>query len=530
MLDIKNPHTRKRLSIKEKFDIKFTNFILPYIEKIEIDENGNTKSKYIPKALGWARSIVDGWGTRKWASTNPIGVELDLLSLYVAEYIPIENVDELNKGLKKLMKKYPMSHQYGQVGRLNEFCNAVKQSIHGGRWSDFGYIEFGEEDTLSDFVKSVHIHGTHLSSSSIILQFVISPSDKFLHEHKTLIERDIDDRRTFNSFLKKPFKFWGGQEIPSEIVKNQMLEDQMLELKWRTMNKISKYFDLYFTKNNLIPPGIEVYKLDQPSCIYKPTEEEKMSRFWHSVGLDDFLYDISKDGCWNLFSGNRVDRSIDSTLKVTCNSFISRMHMYYSLDFQIVHMLEEFTKKMLPIMVMREYALETGKKVSIQQSNTFSSIKKENPKYKKLIKIRLDLERDIQLLKRFKNEIGENYFERVKERLLEMTEFEPSRPRISNGETETELIVDNTSELVDKTYDHSLNFAKIIDDTSKLLEIKTNNSLRKISISLTVTTVVISIFATVIAGVSFYLQLDSEKQDKINDFFSPLINLVTYFF
>lgn len=53
-----------------------------------------------------------------------------------------------------------------------------------------------------------------------------------------------------------------------------MVEDFLLELKWRTLKEISKYFDMYFTINKLIPPSIEVYKINQNSCELKSTKND----------------------------------------------------------------------------------------------------------------------------------------------------------------------------------------------------------------------------------------------------------------
>jgi len=81
-----------------------------------------------------------------------------------------------------------------------------------------------------------------------------------------------------------------------------MLEDLMIELKWRVMKEIRKYFPLYFTNNSLIPPSIELYQVSQTSCVFKEPENKKRSSFWHSLGMDTFMSDISKDGYWQLFN------------------------------------------------------------------------------------------------------------------------------------------------------------------------------------------------------------------------------------
>ncbi|MFP7416102.1 hypothetical protein [Priestia filamentosa] len=525
MIEIKNPHSRNRLSLKEKFNKKFTDFTVPYIKKIPLDENLRIRSKYIPKVLKTARINVKSWERNRFRTSKiPQDIELDLLSIYVAEYIPIENVDKLNKGLKKLIKDHPFQFQHGQVERVDEFCNGVKKSIHGGWWSNFGFIDLTKAGKVSDFVKNIHIQGTHLSSSSIILQFVIKPSDKFINEYKKLIESDIRGGHSFDPSFKNFFKFWGGKGLAYDIVKNQMLEDLIIELKWRSMREISKYFPLYFTNNKQIPPSIEVYKLNQTSCVFKEDENEKRSSFWRSIGMDNPFSDISKDGYWQLFTEGREPYLIDNSFKITCNAKIKDEQMFESLDSQIVYMLEEFTNLLLPIMVMREYAVDTSKKIAVRQNETFSSIKKEKPKYQKLINIRYELERNLQILKRFKNEIDDNYFNKVKSKIKKLAEFEPSRPGITNMSA-TEMVVDNTKYNVDKTFEHSQHFAKMIDDTVQLLEIKTNNSLRKRSFVLAIITFVLSLAATIFAGLSLFYQLNDKNQNKILSLFSPIIDL-----
>ncbi|PFC51164.1 hypothetical protein CN282_12305 [Bacillus thuringiensis] len=529
MIKIKNPYSRNRVSTKEKIDKKITDFIVPYIKKIPLDENWKAKSKYIPTVLESAGISVRGWERDKISTSEiPQDIDIDLVSLYVAEYIPIEDVDKLNRGLKKLVKNFPYRLQYGQDEQIDEFCNDVKKSIHGGRWSNFGFIDFTKEENISDFVKNIHIQGTHLTSSSIILQFVITPSDKFTSEYKKLIEADIKERPSFDFRFKHLLKFWGGKSLSDDIVKNQKLEDLIIELKWRTMKEISKFLPMYFTDSKLIPPSIEVYKLTQNFCVTKNHENMKRSSFWHSIGMEKIFSDISKDGYWQMFRGGREPYLIDNSIKVTCNSIIKRKSMYHSLDFQITHMMEEFATILLPIMVMREYAVDTSEKIAIQQTKTFSSIKKK-PNYQKLINIRYDLEKGLQILKRFKIEIEENYFNKAKSELKKVVELEPANPKIINRNA-IETIVDQTKYIIDKTYDYSQHCAKMIDDTAQLLEIKTNNSLRSRTFGLSIITFVLSLAATIFAGFSLFYQLSNNNQDKIISMFSPLIKIWRYFF
>lgn len=281
---------------------------------------------------------------------------------------------------------------------------------------------------------------------------------------------------------------------------------------------------MYFTSNKLVPPSIEVYKVKQTSCKFKYEENEERNQFWESIGMDDFhFHEISKDGIWQLFSSER-NHHLDSSVKITCNSEIPREAMFHSLDFQMVYYVQELSMNLLPILVMRNYVIDLSKQISIRQKDSFNSIKKEKPKYQKLINIRYELEQNLHILKRFKNEMGENEFERLKKEIMNcISDFEPSRPN-SFDKLWAEIIVDNTSYLIDKTYTHSQNFAKIIDDTVRLLEINTNNSLRKRTFWLTIFTVILSLVATAFAGFSLYFQLSNESQKSIIGIFDSIKN------
>jgi len=522
MIEIKNPYSKKRFTLKEKSQKKFSKIIVPWIKKIPLNEDWDAKRKFLPQSLNRVRIDLEHKHRDLWKNNIPEDVEVNLLSMYVAEYIPIEYIDNLNKGLKSVFKEFkPKRFNTNNPSNIDEFCNQVKQSIHGRRWSRFGDLEIHQNNQLSKFVQQISVNGTQISSSSVVIQFVIKPSDYFQKEYKQLIESNMEEEPIFTPKIKQLFSFWASRTTSSVIVKEQMVEDLLLELKWRTLKEIGRYFDTYFYNNKLIPPSIEVYKIKQKSCKYD--ENKERNEFWDSIGMRNFrFHEISKDGHWQLFA-NEKDYLIDSSIKLTCNEEIPKDNMFPSLDFQIVYSVKELARNLLPILVMRNYTIALGKKIAGQQRNTFKSIKKKSPNYNKLINIRYELEQNLQILKRFKNEMGENEFERLKSKITDiLSDFEPARQnhsRISWGE----WIMDNVNYLIEKTDTLSQNFAKIIDDTVRLIEIKTNNSLRKTTFWLTIFTVILSVLATIIAAASLYFQFSNENQQKLQEFFSPLL-------
>ncbi|GIN19409.1 hypothetical protein J1TS3_05430 [Siminovitchia fordii] len=62
----------------------------------------------------------------------------------------------------------------------------------------------------------------------------------------------------------------------------------------------------------------------------------------------------------------------------------------------------------------------------------------------------------------------------------------------------------------------------MIDDTVQLLEIKTNHSSRNWSFRLSIITIVLSLTATIFAGLSLFYQLNKDDRAELIDLLSSL--------
>lgn len=531
-MKINNPYSQNRYTFKERMERKFTELVIPLIRYIPMSDkiHFDSKPKYIPGSIFRIRRHMKYRENHKiWDNSKPSYMDIDLLSVYVSEYIPIENIDNLEKGLLKIFKEHkPVSYAYNDPSQIKTFCNEVRQSIYGGRWSTFGHIAIDKDSELYNYVKHIEIHATQISSSSIILGFNISPSEPYLNIYKSEMRRNIEEETTLHPSVKKFFTFWGSRTIPGDAAKEKKIEDLLLELKWRTLKEMGKYLEMYFISNKIIFPSIEVYKIQQDFSEIKLKKNE--SQFLSSIGLrESYYHDKSKDGYWDIYGGDTTDK-IDSSVKITCNSHLPGEPYYSTHDFQIEDSVREFADNLLPILVMRNYTMNLSENIAIQQKEIFSSIKKSKPNYKKLINIRYDLETNLQLLKRFKSEISDDVYKQFKYIIKNsIGEFEPVN-RNSKDKVWSEIIVENTKFMIEKTFTHSQNLSKIIDDTVKLLEIKTNNSLRKKTFSLTIFTVILSLIATAFAGLSLYYSLDKEEQNKVVGVLDYLKTAWTYFF
>lgn len=100
-----------------------------------------------------------------------------------------------------------------------------------------------------------------------------------------------------------------------------------------------------------------------------------------------------------------------------------------------------------------------------------------------------------------------------------------SKIKVSNSE----IIIDNTKSMLETVYKYSSDFAKILDDRIELLEIQTNNSIRKKSFTITVISVFITLLALVIAALSLYVSivgLDDNEKNEILEFLKEIVSIL----
>src|SRR5699024_7619383 len=107
ILKVKNPYSKRRKTRKEKLNLKITKIITPYIKKISTVIIEKRHTKFIPESLYIAKETIErSWEREKiWKNKKPEDIQLTLERVYIADYMPIENVDVFNKGLKRLFSK-----------------------------------------------------------------------------------------------------------------------------------------------------------------------------------------------------------------------------------------------------------------------------------------------------------------------------------------------------------------------------------------------------------------------------------------
>ncbi|MGF9850390.1 hypothetical protein ABHN09_02165 [Bacillus paramobilis] len=497
-MNIQNPYSQKRYSTKEKFQRRLSKLLIKSINKIPaLNEAGHLNRIKLSLNYDFSKSET---------VAPPDDVSLNLLSVNVSELIPIENTLLLKKGFKKLLKKHKPKRILvaNDATSIDRFCEKASSRLNPGTWFRLGLIEFNENLPIGKYVDHIDIYGMHLSSSLIMLHFNITPSDSYKRDLEELIKKDFKGKRILKTKIMNPLKKASIYTNSSVNTKKEYIDDLLVELKWRALNYINKFFPLYFHTNSVIAPSVETYKVNELLChLQRNSKDKKHNFFYRSVGLsrdDNLFHEISKDGIWQLLF-NEESGELHNPVKLLCNSYFQpNQYLANPVNHQIEIEAFENSIMILPILTIRKYLEFQTEQLAKYRNKIYKYIQNKRINYKKLLYLRIELGQSIQILTRIKNEQKNRSY--IFEQ-LNLTEMEPC-PKFKNQPTWSEYIVDSTEKLITDTYDHASGIVKILDDSIEILDIKANFSMQKKSAWLTFSSLLVAVLSLLIAFISVY--------------------------
>lgn len=496
-MKITNPYSKKRFTLVEKFDRKITKILSPifkyYIKKygvygMDIDK----KPKYILSSFHHVAYFMKReeeyllFKERNGQALEPLismpsYIDLNLNVIFVSDLIQIENLTEFKKGLKKIFKEYNKSNSIFNrydPENIDKFCEDVYKSLSGGEWSPIGKIEIDDEKSISLFVESIDVQVTHISSSFIVLGLTIYPSKSFLKEFKEIMIKHYQPEKIIKIRKEKFATQWKYVTLNRTSVKEKILEDYKLEIKWRVLKLFNKYIKLYLTNKKMIMPSIESFIITRDRCELNNLSRERYDEklFFKSIMFNDHLIkDISDDGFTEIYNPF-YSSGQDFSLKIVNNDRMPIDSMYNNIEQQITDNIDNFSKMLLPIMVINIYTDNLSNRFAKERKYLYTSFSKFK-RYKTLLKIRSELEKEIQFLKRINNEFTEETIDRVASVITEeIGEFvvidNPKHP------TSIEMITKHAKVQLNKVTMYSQEITNLLDDLIKILEIKNNHSIR----------------------------------------------------
>ncbi len=473
------------------------------------------------RILKWCEKHPEHWlsvdNMYEFESDNSIiksDVVVDFNNMIVLELVEKEYLDDFKSGISKLLKKNKLKNSllFNNVDRIRDFIDEVSTSYNIGGWSKLGYINFPDDNTLSNNIDYVEICALHFSPSLIAIYFNIKVTKNYIEEINNILLSNIKAQRLFSMpRIKNLFKYkiWGSGVISKDETKNILIVDIITELKYRVLKEVNRYMPLYFTANNILAPSLEVFNTN----INHNAKDNH--HCWNSLGIDNYLGDLDVNGEWGLFLNkykynsdnfNFANYKLIFNVKTVESIYHDKEHYMFLLSSDIV-------KEIYPVLLQDTYINHYEKCFSKLRNKIYKVIGKRNISYRKLLKYRYKYEIDIKMFKRLYREFNNKRFDKVLERFSkEVIDFN-SKFRKHKA---INLIYKSTLErfsILDADIEEIRN---IIYQNTELATMKMNYKLSSKNLILTIITVTASTISVLIGLKAIGVTLDLMKVSKID--------------
>lgn len=215
-----------------------------------------------------------------------------LNTFIVADMIRREDIYKLQKGIKRILKKY-RSGRFLSIHNdgLDEICNKIEHMDSTlSSWYtqvECGLFEF-KNHPLESVIDYFSLSICNINSAFLSLKFEVNLSEQKKKELNEIIGMNYADKRGYAyPTLVSKSKEGGAFESYSNIQYNDdaLKADQIYEflsmIEWEFMEALSKIFPFVLHKREIMPPRIEIYYTD---IDY----HEECRAFWSSIGISNY--------------------------------------------------------------------------------------------------------------------------------------------------------------------------------------------------------------------------------------------------
>ncbi len=321
------------------------------------------------------------------------------ISIIVQELVSKERIQNVKKGLKRLISSNSTHKFIGAVileSDVDDLMLFLDNSISGSEsWRRMGRYDF-ENNYIKEYVSYYDIIFRNFSSSYFVIEIHLFISEKQKSIINKLINANYTDKSEYAcGYYQQNNKETGAElgytvgQLTSEIIKNELINDNIQEIKWHTLNYLSKYFPLQFTKANILPPSIIVYNTNI-------SYDDEAYSFWHSVGIINpnglFLSESRKLFFENELSKETKAKQTDLILIVNTETEPID-DLYHSIESQLMHHLFYELDNYYKMNVLNAFS-NWYISICARYRNIINKSKISHHKYKRLLKLRYKFETD----------------------------------------------------------------------------------------------------------------------------------------
>ena len=212
-------------------------------------------------------------------------------SFIVADIIRREDIYKLQKGLRKILKKYRTGRiLYFNDGGLDKMCKKIENMDSTlSVWStqmECGFFEF-RRHPLETVINYFSLSICNINSAFLSLKFEVKLSEQKKKELNEIIEKNYTDEKGYVQPTLVARNEGGAFESYSIILynDNDLKADKIYEflniIEWEFMEEMNKIFPIVLHDRKIMPPRMEVYYTD---IDY----HEDCRNFWSSIGIDSY--------------------------------------------------------------------------------------------------------------------------------------------------------------------------------------------------------------------------------------------------
>ena len=292
----KNIITRKRENLKSKLNKFFSTLLFKCAIKIKT-KNTNSflyRLKVYFEDYRICRRMSDN-------NTIPHNDQLFLKKTSISEMFPIEDIDILKNGFKRLLKKAKIKKRiYTQADnyeRIEKSINSSSQNISGKDYYNIK-IDIDFTENKNSLIEYATFQIIRPLDTFIVLNIIVTPSVVFLNEFEKIINTQFHVEQVLSIYqlIKSGFRSFSTTSYNSLSVMNEKLDDLLCELKHEARNYFSKYFKGLLFLKNAFPPSIDffIFNKHQQDIKEKTKEIERENLFWNSFeshNQSSFFYD-----------------------------------------------------------------------------------------------------------------------------------------------------------------------------------------------------------------------------------------------
>jgi len=392
--------------------------------------------------------------------------------LTIMEMIPKEEFELIRLGIAKFNNKHGSgSSIFPDMGESTYF-NMFES---GEAFSVIGAIGIKKNSFLYPHVVQINFEVINISNSFCCLSMMLILNKEFKNDLSKFITSNVKHERNVSGYENKKwyqFKNLGNDDRPGSIIKNQLLNEILLDLSWKIAKEVHKFIpSMILTSHRVSLPLV--------SSFCTNIEANTFQEFWESIDIRPQFCDFTLDynGCitWGrrsdiifyVYGANKNNDFYSSNLATDIDKYLCNLLVTQSIDKDFRHILVTLSKKM-------------------------SSIKNKN--IREWMKLKLKIDTDIYYYMRFiseyhSNDLNYDNFVRIQQGKIVSPFINLLYNNLNSSVQDTQKLYST----IDNLFQSHLDFKNV----------KENYKIQKLSLSATIISVTVAILSlAVVEGTS----------------------------